>query len=167
MIECPVCGKWLKTPFALSGHIRLKEDKLHQAYFEIHKKQKQTKNTTDIENQLQELISLVKNQNQHFSQQNEDILLGLNYIVELLKKPNTQLSIPSEQEKKNKEIPEKKEKKFKTYEEVINKYGSFKNALKYLNLIDIQLIIDSDPDLIFSARSKLKEDLYIIWRNSE
>jgi hypothetical protein len=60
MVVYPVCGKWLKNAFALNGHISLKGDNLHQAFFESHKKQIPNKDTANIENQFQKLILLVK-----------------------------------------------------------------------------------------------------------
>ena len=92
MVECPVCGKWLKNIFALNGHIRLKGDNLHHAYFESHKKQIQNKDTTNIENKRQKLILLVKEKGDLLETQYNDLLFILNKVVERLIKSNPNLT---------------------------------------------------------------------------
>jgi len=163
MAECPVCGKWLKNFFALNGHMRLKGDELHHTYFETHKMEIPKKNTTDIENQLRDLISLVKQQSQDLSKQNEAILLGLKQVIELLVKPNTQSTMPTILQEVKTEIPEKKRQKTPTLAELINKYGNFENVVEYVNYHVIIDILNNDPTLSLSKRFELKDIAFKKW----
>lgn len=161
MVECPVCGKWLKNIFALNGHMRLKEDKLPHAYFETHKKQIQKKVTTDIENQLQILISFVKEKGELLETQHDNILLNLVKLVRLLEKINPYPTTPIVQSKVKAEIPEKKEGKIPTFAELIKQYGSFENAVEYVNHWTMLDAIDKNPNLNPSKKWELKD---IVWK---
>ena len=72
----------------MNGHKRLKEDELHHAYFVTNKVQIQKKDTTDIENKLQMLISLFKEKSELLVTQYNDLLHILNEIVDQLLRSN-------------------------------------------------------------------------------
>lgn len=161
MVECPVCGKWLKNFFALNGHMRLKGDVSHDTYVETHKMQIPKKYTTDIEKQLQELISLVKEQSQHQSEQNKFILVALKRVIELLIKPNTQSTMPNIQREVKIEIPEKKGEKTLILAELIKKHGNYENVVENVNYFVILDAIDNDASLSLPKRLELKD---IAWK---
>ena len=89
--------------------MRMKGDELHLAYLEAHNKQIPKKNTTDIEKQLLDLASLVKEQGELLAKQHDDLLLlPTKLIKRLLVEPNTLSTTPIVQQEAKTEIPEKK-----------------------------------------------------------
>lgn len=157
MVECPVCGKWLKHVFALNGHMRLKGDKLHEAYFETHYKQIAKKDATNIEEQLQMLFSLVKEKGDHLETQNNILLLSLTKLVELLEKFNPQLNKPIMQQEGSREILETKKEKTQTFADLIRQYGSFENVIKYIDHYPLVDIIDKDPYLSTAQKREFRD----------
>lgn len=92
MVECPVCGKWLKHFFALNGHMRLKGDELHRIYFETHKIQNPKKESTDLENQVKDLISVVKQKMENTEKDPTDVKNQVWEFIDLFKKQNENLN---------------------------------------------------------------------------
>jgi hypothetical protein len=174
MVECPVCGKWLKHVFALNGHIRLKGDDLHHAYFEAHNKQLPKKNITDIENQFEEFRSSFEGLSDYLVKLHEEILSMLKKIeditlrlskVEQFVQSNMHSSKSIIQQEAKIEIPEKKGKKPSTWTELINLYGNEEKAFEKVPYFDLNLIIRYDSTLSRSERDELLDKAYKKWRN--
>jgi hypothetical protein len=172
MVECPVCGKWLKHVFALNGHIRLKGDDLHHAYFEAHNKQIPKKNITDIENQFEEFKSSFEGLGDYLVKLHEEILSMLNKIeditlrlskVEQFVQSNMHSSKSIIQQEAKTEIPEIKREKTQIFAELIKQYGSFENVLKYVDHWILLDAINKDPNLNLSQKLEYKDIVSKKW----
>ena len=163
MVECPVCGKWLKTPFALNGHMRLKGDNEHRYYLEKQEMRIPKKDDTKTGEQFRDLISLIKQQKQQLSENNDDIRSLQKQIKELNNKFNTRQTkaiIPLEVKTST---PIKEEKKIPTLAETLKNYNTFDNVLEYVDHWRVLEILNNDPNLSLSKRLELKDKASKHW----
>ena len=121
------------------------------------------KDDTKTGEQFRDLISLIKQQKQQLSENNDDIRSLQKQIKELNNKFNTRQTkaiIPLEVKTRT---PIKEEKKIPTLAETLKDYNTFDNVLEYVDHWRVLEILNNDPNLSLSKLLELKDKASKHW----